>query len=201
MAQLSLWTEIGTKQWFVLGASAFQYMRAGFLCPECDNFAKIKMSFIWKDDFFFAKIGIFCKLVAGIGWSVGFNSWTNWTLYGVMPRSLCKIRLNDVFEMFNCWEQRWINVDGASHTLYSRVQHSSNILGCTHCFWLFTLWWFIDEDASFFHFFHKLMNIRSWQCFSSSKIRMQFSHTFCNITMIFKVISQFFSALLKLCGT
>ena len=30
--------------------------------------------------------------------------------------------------------------------------HNSNILGCTHCHWLLTLW-FIDEDASFFHFF------------------------------------------------
>ena len=30
--------------------------------------------------------------------------------------------------------------------------HSSNIHGCTHRFWLSTLW-FIDEDASFFHFF------------------------------------------------
>ena len=27
--------------------------------------AKIKMSFIWKDDFFFVKIGIFCKSIAG----------------------------------------------------------------------------------------------------------------------------------------
>ena len=52
-----------------------------------------------------------------IGWSIGFKSWTNWTLYGVMPRSLCKIHLNDVSEMFNCWERRKIDVDGASYTL------------------------------------------------------------------------------------
>ena len=45
---------------------------------------------------------------------------------------------------------------------------SSNILRCTYCFWLFTLW-FIDEDASFFQFFHKITNIWSWRCFSSSK--------------------------------
>ena len=32
------------------------------------------------------------------------------------------------------------------------ICHSSNILGCMHCFWLFTLW-FNDKDASFFHFF------------------------------------------------
>ena len=42
-------------------------MRAGFLCPKYDNFlvyilAKIKMSFIWKDNFF-AKIHIFCKWI------------------------------------------------------------------------------------------------------------------------------------------
>ena len=52
-----------------------------------------------------------------IGWSIGFNSWTNWTLYDLLPRSLCKIRLNDVSETFNCWKRRWIDVDGASHTL------------------------------------------------------------------------------------
>ena len=49
---------------------------------------------------FFAKVGIFCKSIAAkrkrIGWSVGFNSWTNWTLFGVLPRSLCKISPNDV---------------------------------------------------------------------------------------------------------
>ena len=49
-----------TKQWLVLDASAFQCMRAGCLCPKFDNFAclhtrQIKMSFIWKDDFFLPK--------------------------------------------------------------------------------------------------------------------------------------------------
>ena len=49
-----------------------------------------------------------------IGWSIGFKSWTNWTLYGVIPRSLCKIRLNDVSEMFSCRERRWIDVGTAA---------------------------------------------------------------------------------------
>ena len=123
-----------------------------------------------------------------IAWSIGFNSWTNWTLWDVIPRSLWKIRFNDVSEMFNCWERRWIDVDGASNILWS---HNSNILRCTYCFWLFTLW-FIDGNASFFHFFHKITNIRSWRCFSSSKIRTQFSYIFYDITMIFKVMSQYF---------
>ena len=57
--------------------------------------------------------------------------------------------------------------------------------------------WVINEDASFFHFFHKITDIRSWRCFSSSKIHTQFSHTFSNITMIFKVMSQYLLALFK----
>ena len=71
--------------------------------------------------------------------------------------------------------------------------HSINILGCMHWFWLFTLW-FIDEVASFLHSFPKITYIRTWRCFSFSKIRTQFPHTFCNITMIFKVMSQYFPA-------
>ena len=39
-----------------------------------------------------------------VGWSIGFNSWTNWTLYGIRPRCLCKIRRNDVSEKVNCWD-------------------------------------------------------------------------------------------------
>ena len=152
--------------------------------------AKNKISFIWKDDFFFPKsafsVGRSLTHLANrkrIGWSIG--SWTNWALYGITPRSLYNIRLSDVSEMFNCWERRWIDVNGASHTLSVTFCHSRNILVCTYCFWLFTLW-FIDEDASFFQFFHKITN--SWRRFSSSKIRTQFSHIFCNITIIFKVM-------------
>ena len=37
--KLCLWTKINTKQQLVLGASAFQFMLAGFLCPKCDNFS------------------------------------------------------------------------------------------------------------------------------------------------------------------
>ena len=81
--------------------------------------------------------------------------------------------------------------------LYTHIlSHSSNILGCTHSFWLF-MFWFTDENASFLHFFRKITNIRSWRCFSSSKIRTQFLHTFGHIIMIFKVMSQYFPALFK----
>ena len=106
-----------------------------------------------------------------IGWSIGFNTWT-------IPRTLCKIRLNNVFEIFYCWERRWIDVDGASHTLSStaaifsynirswqcfsldtvQFRHgecSAEGRSASHCLRLFTLW-FIDGVASFFHFFHKI---------------------------------------------
>ena len=81
----------------------------------------------------------------------------NWTLYGHAK----------FFSMMSpkCWWR-------FTHTFC----HSSNILGCTHNFWLFTFW-FIDEDASFFHFFHKITNMWSWRCLSSSKIRTQLHST------------------------
>ena len=125
-----------------------------------------------------------------IGWPIGCNSWTNWTLYGILPRSLCSMmsqwclrNVQLLRSTENCCWWRFIHTFG----------HSSNILGCMHCFWLFTLW-FIDEDANFFHSFHKISNKRSWRWFSSTKIRMQFSHTFCNITMISHNISHIRSA-------
>ena len=196
MAQLCLWTKIHTKQWLVLGVPAFQCMRAGFLCPKCQNFAclhtrqdqdelHLKRWFFLlpKSASSVSRLQAHLAKRKRVACSIDFNFWTNWTLYDAIPRILCKIRFNDVSEMFSCWERRWIDVDGASHTL-------------SFCFWLFTLW-FIDEDASFFNFFHKITNIRSWRCFSSSKIRTQFSHTFCNITMVFKVMSQYLPALFK----
>ena len=90
--------------------------------------AKIKMSFTWKDVSFLPKSAssvsrsqTHLAKQKRIGWSIGFSSWSNWTVHGVIPRSLCKIRLSDVSKMFNCWERRWINVDGAPHTLSATV--------------------------------------------------------------------------------
>ena len=42
----------------------------------------------------------------------------------------------------------------ALHTHFLLQQQYSRVYG-----WVFTLW-FIDEDVSFFHFFHKITNIR-----------------------------------------
>ena len=53
----------------VLGASAFQCMREGFLCPKCDNFACLHtrqgQNKLHLKRWFFVKISIFCKLIAG----------------------------------------------------------------------------------------------------------------------------------------
>ena len=101
---------------------------------------------------FFAKIGIFCKSIAGI-LCEGKTHWmVNWLQLLKQNSSQWCLRNSQLLRTTVNWCCR-----------------SSNILGCTHYFWLFTLW-FIDEEASFFHFFYKITNIRSWRCFSSFKI-------------------------------
>ena len=73
---------------------------------------------------FFAKIGSFCKSISG-PLSEAKTHWMSTpepTLLGkLIPRSLWKIRLNDVSEVFSCCERRWIDVDGASRTLFATV--------------------------------------------------------------------------------
>ena len=117
-------SKIRTKQWLVLVVLAFQCMCAGFLCPKCKNFACLHTRqdqnelhgngqfFLPKSSSFVSRSQVHLEKRKRIGWSIG-----------VIPRSLCKIRLNDVSEVFNCWEGRWIDVDGSSHTLccYGRV--------------------------------------------------------------------------------
>ena len=168
-------------------------MCAGFLCPKCDNFASLhtrqdhnelhlkRWLFLPKSGSSVSQSQAHLAQRKRIGWSVGFNSWTNWALYGIVPMSLCKIRLNDSSEMFRmnwCWWR-------FTHTLSATAAiFSGSLVYRWGCQFLLII-------------FHKITNIRSWRCFSSSKIRTKFSHTFCNITMIFKVMSQYFPALFK----
>ena len=79
-----------------------------------------------------------------------------------------------------------VDFDGASRTLSATAAIFSSVL---------IVFGFSRPFLSLF--FNKITNIRSWRCFSASKIHTQFSHTFCNITMIFKVMSQYFPALFK----
>ena len=66
MDQLCVWTKIRTKHLLVL---AVQCMRTGFLCPKCDNFVCLHshqdQNELHLKRWFFAKIGIFCKSIAG----------------------------------------------------------------------------------------------------------------------------------------
>ena len=136
-----------------------------FCAPKCDNF----ICLLTRQDqnvlhlkrwFFFSEIVIFCKSIVGPLSEAKTHWMVNWLqllnqlnfVWRYIKVFFCKIRLNDVSEVFNCWERRWIDVDGASHTLYATV---AIFLGVRTVFWLFTLW-FIYEDASFFHFFHKI---------------------------------------------
>ena len=126
MAQLCLWNKIRTKQWLVLSASAFQCMRAGFLCPKCDNFAclppaEIKMNFSWKDDFFSTKIAIFCKSIAGTLPSV-VEGYTQ--LYSFGGRIISQIRHElsvTIHEIRTCWKKK---LDGGPYTRPSSFPNS-----------------------------------------------------------------------------
>ena len=126
----------------------------------------------------------FCRSIACpfsaakmIGWSFGINSWTNCTLYGFIPRSLCKILPTYVYEMFNCWERRWIDVDGALRSLSATAAIFSGvrtILGFglsmrlpvsftffTRCL-SSTDWWSVFQNASAI-FAHILQHYHDFQ--------------------------------------
>ena len=145
---------------------------------------------------FFAKIGVYCKSIAG----PLSEAITHWMVDWLQLLN----QMNFVWrhtKVFMQYSYQWClrNVQLLRTTANWCWWHFTHTLSATAAifwFWLFTLW-FVDKNATFFHFFHKIANIRSWRCFSSSKIRMQFSHTFCNITMIFKVMSQYLPALFK----
>ena len=150
-----------------------------------------------KTIFFLATIGIFCKSIAG-PLSVAKTHWTvNWLqllnqLHFVWLYTKVFMQNSSQWCLRNVQLLR-ITVSCCWRRFTHSFCHSSSILGCMQCFWLFTM-----RMPVSFTFFHKITNIRRWQCFSSSKIRTQFSHTFCNITMIFKVMSQYFPALFKI---
>ena len=142
--------------------------------------AKIKMSFIRKDDFFFTKIGIFCKSIGGplikkkMQWMVNWIQFLNqldfvrrhtkvfmqnssqWCLWNVQ---LLRTTVNW------CW---WCTLS-ATVVMFSVVR---------------TIFGFSRQFLSLF----LQQNTPSWRCFFSSKIRMQFSH---------KVMSQYLPAFFK----
>ena len=111
----------------------FQCMRAGFLCPNCDNIGCLhtrqdQNEFYLKRWFFLPKSSSSISLSQAhlakrkrVGWSIGFNSWTNWSLYGVIQNSSqwCFRNVQLLRTTVNWYWCRF------THT----IVHSSNILG------------------------------------------------------------------------
>ena len=116
MAQICLWTKIRTKQWFVLCASAFQSMCAGFLCSKCDNFVCLhtrqdQNELDLKRWFFFAKIGIFCKSIT-IPLPSVVQAYTQPYLFGErLKLIICQIRHElsvAIHEISTSWKKRYM---------------------------------------------------------------------------------------------
>ena len=161
-----------------LGCISFSMYSCGFSVPQMQQFCLFTypLRSKWASSemmIFSGKIGIFCKSIAGplsgakthwlISWLQLLNQldfvWRHTKVFMRNSSQWCLWNVQLLRTTVNwCWWR-------FTHTLC----HNSNILGCMHCFWLFTRW-FIDEDASFFYFFHKITNIWSWPCFISSKI-------------------------------
>ena len=120
---------------------------------------------------FFSKIGIFCKSISSPLSEAKTHQMVNWLqLLKELDVVWCHAKV--FMQNLSQWCPR--NV----HLLRTTVNwcwcrfahtfcHSSNIFGCTHCFWLFTLW-FIDEDASFFHSFHNTKTGRNFRTHSTT---------------------------------
>ena len=156
MAQLCLWTKIPTKKWLVLGALAFQYLSVGFLCPQCDNSACLhthqdQNELHLKIWFFLTKsassgIWSHAHLVKRkrIEWSIGFNSCIKWALYGIIRRFLYEGFYSSQWCLRNVYLLRTA-VNWYWWRFMHTFCHSSNILGCTHCFLTFHAlvyrWW------------------------------------------------------------
>ena len=126
MAQLCLWTKIRTKQWLVLGASALECMHAGFLCPKCDNFACLHTRHDQSE-----------------------LQLKRWKIF--LPKSASSVSRSQA-HLAKCCSSVYLTifVRRKEKLIICQIGHELSVT--IHCFWLFTLW-FIDEDASFFHFF------------------------------------------------
>ena len=183
-------TRLGVRRLFNVCVRVFCAPNATILLVNIP--AKIKITFIWKYDFFCQNRHLMYVdrrplSEAKTHWLVNWLQLLNqlnfvWRHTKVFMQNLSQWCLRNVQLLGTtvnwCWRR-------LKHTFC----HSSNILGCMHCFWLFTLW-LIDEDARFFHFFHKITNIRSWQCFSSSNICTQHYHDFQSNIAIFPSVVQ-----------
>ena len=145
------------------GCIGFSMYACGFSVPQMRQFCLFtyppRPKWVSSEKiFFFAKINTFCKSI-GDPLSEAKTYWmVNWTLYGVIPKVFMQNSSQWCF--WNVWERQWIFVDGASPTLSATaaaIFSGVRIIFGFSCFGL------------------------SMRMPASSKIRTQFSHTFCNI--------------------
>ena len=142
-----------TKQWLVLDASAFQCMRAGFLCPKCDNFVCLHTRQDHND--FHLKS---CCVKSNVA---------------IFP-SDGELRLM------------------ALHTHFLPKQYYSRVYALFLAFQALAYRWGC-QFLSLFSQDNEHTDLTVLLFFQNPK----FSHTFRNITMIFKVMLQYIPALFK----
>ena len=137
MAQLFLWKKTPPNSGSFWVLRLFNICARIFYAPNAIILLvyipdKIKMSFSCTDDFF-VKIAIFCKTIAGPLSEVKRHWMVNWlkllNQLDVIPKPLYKIRLNNVTEMFSCWERRWVDFDVASRPVSATAAIFSDV--CT----------------------------------------------------------------------
>ena len=104
------------KNGLVLGASAFQCMRAGFRCPKCNNFVCLhtrqdQIELHLNRWILFAKIDMFCKSIAGPLPSVIQAYIQPYSCGGRIKLIICQIRLEisiTIREISTSWKNvRW----------------------------------------------------------------------------------------------
>ena len=131
----------------------------------------------------------------GIGWSIYFNFWINWTLCGVIPKF--------VMQNSSQWCPRYTIIDNdcelmlmALHTHFLSLQQYSRVYALFLVFHaLVYRWWWLCQFLSLFSQDNEHTELKSILFFQNPYAII--AHTFCIITMIFKVIPQYFPALFK----
>ena len=111
-----------TKQWIVLGASAFQSMRAGFLCPKYDNFACLhtrqdQNELYLKKYFFFY---FYCKSIAD-PFSEAYTQ--PYSFGGRIKLIICQIRHElsvTIHKISNIWKKK--TLDGGPYIIQYNLE-------------------------------------------------------------------------------
>ena len=115
----------------VFCALAYQCIRASFLCLKLDNFACLQSRQDQNElNFFFTKIGIFCKSLAGLLPSVVQAYTQPYSFGGRIKLIICQIRHElsvTIHEVSTCWKK---TLDGGLYILniiYNMTSSNNNL--------------------------------------------------------------------------